>query len=237
MTIDEYFGRWMRVVDRQELMKMNAFIKQAYSKGPVYPNIKDIYRAFKLCDYDNLNVVIIGQDPYPQKDVATGLCFANKPGTTDKMMSPSLIKIKDSLLMSKNYPESVVFDPTLESWAKQGILLLNSALTVQTNRPGSHSLEWRPFISKLLKNLSEWQTGIVYVLFGTEAQSFLPYINARSNHIIKCNHPAYYCRKGTDMPNIFKDVEKLVYHLTAEHLKFYTTTGYGEQESQECNSY
>lgn len=93
------------------------------------------------------------------------------------------------------------FDITLESWGKQGILLLNSALTCEMNNIGSHVMLWRPFVSKLLQNLSKIETGLIYVLFGTQAQTFEPYINPRLNDIIKVNHPAYYARIGEPMPN------------------------------------
>ena len=85
--------------------------------------------------------------------------------------------------------------------------MINSALTVEMNKIGSHTMLWRPFMSKFLNTLSNRQTGIVYVLFGKQAQTFEPYISKKNNHIIKENHPAYYARIGGRMPSdLFTEV-------------------------------
>ena len=125
-------------------------------------------------------------------------------------LSPSLQIIKEAAVdftRPHNYP--IEFDNTLESWAKQGILMINSALTVEMNKIGSHTSLWRPFISKFLETLSNRQTGIVYVLFGKQAQTFEPYISKKYNHIIKENHPAYYARINGRMPStLFTEVNE-----------------------------
>lgn len=114
------------------------------------------------------------------------------------------------------------FDPTLESWAKQGILMINSALTVEMNKAGSHTMLWRPFISKLLKKMSEYNTGIIYVLFGGTACTFKPYIG-KYNDILEIEHPAYFARINQNMPSdIFYKVNKLLkgkYNITIEWYK------------------
>ena len=89
--------------------------------------------------------------------------------------------------------------------------MLNSALTCEMNRVGSHTMLWRPFISKLLQNLSKYTTGLVYVLFGEQAQTFEPYINKQANSVIKVHHPAYYARTKTKMPYwVFTEINKIV---------------------------
>ena len=104
----------------------------------------------------------------------------------------------------------ISFDPTLESWAKQGILMINSALTVEMNKIGSHVMIWRNFISCLLKHLSQRETGLIYVLFGKQAQTFEPYINKQFNTIINMEHPAYFARTHTKMPyKLFIDLSKM----------------------------
>lgn len=227
MSIDEYFGSWMQVLDKQELIRINGFLKTVYSsKHPVCPRITDVYRAFRLCSYEDLRVVFIGQDPYPQLGVATGVLFGNKPDTPEDKLSPSLQKVKDCLV-SNIYPqESVIFDITLESWAKQGILMLNSALTVLCGLPNSHNMKWRPLISKLLKNLSMKRTAVIYVLFGSEARTFAPYINNKNNYVIKCRHPAYYCRIGKPMPNVFSEINNLIHKLNGDYIEFYKQVKY-----------
>ena len=196
MTEAEYFGDWYKCIDKAALAEVKKQLDILYKTKLVCPHYIDVFKAFKLCDYNNLSVVMLGMDPYPQKDVATGLAFANK----DKVESPSLKVIQDTLGYNIN--------PTLESWARQGVLLLNSALTVEMNKVGSHIMMWKPFISSFLKGLGEWQTGIIYVLLGKQAQTFKPYIG-RFNDIIECNHPSYYARTGESMPNIFNEINKL----------------------------
>lgn len=208
MTPGEYFGDWIRVIDVNELDKVTKTIGNI--RKPICPNIPDVFKAFTLCSYNNLKVVMIGQDPYPQKDVATGVLFGNRKEVSEEDLSPSLKIVKEAAVDFEIPHNSIIFDQTLESWANQGILMINSALTVEMNKVGSHTMLWRPFMTKLLKNLSEWNTGIIYVLFGEQARTFVPYINSKSNIILEEKHPAYYARIGSRMPStVFKTISKL----------------------------
>ena len=108
-----------------------------------------------------------------------------------------------------------IFDQTLESIARQGVLLLNSALTVEVNNPGSHQLMWSPFMRKFLINISEVETGIIYVLFGNTAKSLKPFIG-KYNHIIECIHPAYCARNNLKLPDVFTEVNKLLLYQYGE---------------------
>ena len=160
--------------------------------------------------------------PYPQKGIATGILFGNNKETSNENLSPSLKVIKEAVINFEVPKNSCIFDPTLESWAKQGILMLNSALTVEMNKVGSHVMIWRPFIIALLKHLSECETGIIYVLFGRQAQTFKPYINSRFNHIIEIEHPAYFARSGTKMPHqLFIDISNRVKGIYGVPIKWY----------------
>ena len=209
MTIDEYFGDWLKVIDIQTLNRTLKTVNNLYQTQSVMPEYKNIFRAFHLCPYNNLKIIFLGQDPYPQRGVATGVLFGNKMDT--KELSPSLEIIKEACIDYTVPHSPIIFDVTLESWAKQGILMLNSSLTVQENKPGSHSLIWRPFVSKLLQNCSTRETGLVYVLFGKEAQSFKPYINSKYNDIIEVKHPAYYARTNTKLPSqLFRYINQLM---------------------------
>lgn len=210
MTLEEYFGRWMRVVDKKELGAILNKLGLEYKRRPICPTQSNVFKAFELCPYDELKVVMLGQDPYPQKGVATGVLFGNSKEVTEENLSPSLQIVKEAAINFEIPHNCIIFDQTLESWAKQGILMINSALTVEMNKIGSHVMLWRPFIAKLLKNLSEWNTGIIYVLFGKQAQTFKPYINKQFNTIIEEDHPAYFARTGTSMPHtVFEQVSKL----------------------------
>lgn len=210
MTLEEYFGRWMRVIDKRELESVLSKLGPEYKRKPICPAQSNVFKAFEACPYDKLKVVMLGQDPYPQKGVATGILFGNKEGTRDEDLSPSLQIIKEAAINFEIPHNCIIFDPTLESWAKQGILMINSALTVEMNKIGSHVMLWRPFIASLLKKLSENETGIIYVLFGKQAQTFKPYINKQFNTVLEENHPAYFARTGEAMPHtVFEQISKL----------------------------
>lgn len=210
MTLEEYFGRWMGVIDKGELESVLSKLELEYKRKPICPAQSNVFKAFEVCPYDELKVVMLGQDPFPQKGVATGILFGNKEGTRDEDLSPSLQIIKEAAINFEIPHNCIIFDPTLESWAKQGILMINSALTVEMNKVGSHVMLWRPFIASLLKNLSENETGIIYVLFGKQAQTFKPYINKQLNTVLEENHPAYFARTGEAMPHtVFEQISKL----------------------------
>lgn len=222
MTLDEYFGDWMKVIDRTELNNVMAKVGQEYRRKPLCPAQSDVFRSFELCPLNDLKVVMLGQDPYPQKGVATGVLFGNRKEVDEDNLSPSLNVVKEAAINFEVPHYCITFDQTLESWAKQGILMINSALTVEMNRIGSHVMLWRPFIAKLLKNLSEYNTAIVYVLFGRQAQTFKPYINDRFNHIIEIEHPAYFARSGTKMPHqLFVDISNKVKEIYGVPIKWY----------------
>lgn len=210
MILEEYFGRWMRVLDKRELESVLSKLGPEYKRKPICPIQSNVFKAFEVCPYDKLKVVMLGQDPYPQKGVATGILFGNKEGTRDEDLSPSLQIVKEAAINFEIPHNCIIFDPTLESWAKQGILMINSALTVEMNKIGSHVMLWRPFIASLLKKLSENETGIIYVLFGKQAQTFKPYINKQFNTVLEENHPAYFARTGEAMPHtVFEQISKL----------------------------
>lgn len=210
MTIEEYFGGWSKVIDLKEAERI---LKRLTAYPIICPNLRDIFKAFHLCPYNNLRVVILGQDPYNnlkatvlngspiRVPVATGLAFANSSDTPENLFSPSLEILRESVINPSLPHGNINFDASLEKWEAQGVLLLNSALSCEVGKPGSHMLMWRPFIKTLLTNLSKYLTGIVYVLMGADAQSFEPYINTRFNHVIRIRHPSWYARQKVQMPS------------------------------------
>lgn len=222
MTLEEYFSDWLKVMDRQELNKILTILNRMYRVKPICPAQDNVFKAFNLCKYNDCKVVFIGQDPYPQKGVATGILFGNDANTLEDNWSPSLKIVRDAVIDLHKPHNLITFDPTLESWAKQGVLLINSALTVEMNKVGSHTMLWRPFISKLLKGMSECDTGIIYVLFGGTARTFKPYIG-KYNDVIEIEHPAYFARINRDMPSdVFYKINRLLknkYNTTIEWYK------------------
>ena len=226
MTLDEYFGDWMKVIDRTELNNVMIRVGQEYRRKPLCPAQSDVFRAFELCPLNNLKIVMLGMEPYSDKYMgkprATGILFGNRKEVDEGNLSPSLNVVKEAAINFEVPHYCITFDQTLESWAKQGILMLNSALTVEMNKVGSHVMVWRPFIAKLLKNLSEYDTAIVYVLFGRQAQTFKPYIDNMFNHIIEIEHPAYFARRGTKMPyQLFIDISNRVKEIYDVPIKWY----------------
>ena len=219
MTLEEYFGDWLKIIDVPSLNKVLPYLKDLYSNKECTPEYKDIFKAFTLLKFKDLKVVFLGQDPYPQKGVATGILFGNKEGTS---LSPSLDVIIDACKRAYNPDLPAKFDCTMESYGRQGILLLNSALTTEVNNIGAHVMLWRNFISKTLQNCSKMETGLIYVLFGKQAQSFKKFINEKFNHIIEVNHPAYYARNNEDMPSdLFKQIDKILIGMYGETIKWF----------------
>lgn len=195
-----------------------------YKKKLIYPNINNLLRAFEICPYEELKVVIIGQDPYFRyPDEATGIAFGNPAGTRSDKLSPSLQLIKNRIqkdFYSEN-PADFNFDCTLESWAKQGILLLNSTLTVESGNPGSHTDLWAAWMKNFLLRLGARNTGLVYILLGKQAQGYEVYIDKENNYIFKYNHPAYYTRKGSEfICDGFKKAQEIIQANNNITLKF-----------------
>ena len=220
MTIDEYFGDWMKVLDRNETMKIMGWLRTV-NKETLCPNIKDVFKAFKLCPYNKCRVIFVGQDPYPQRGVAQGVLFGNSSDTPENKLSPSLQIIKESVINFEIPHNFITFDPTLESWAKQGILMINSALTTEVGKIGVHMMKWRPFMIAFLKQMSMINPGIIYVLFGSQAQILELYIN-KNNYVLKIEHPAYFARINKKMPyHIWKDINKILYDLYGERIEWF----------------
>lgn len=225
MTIEEYFGDWMRVIDKPEAMKIMGWLKTV-NPNTLCPALPNVFRAFKLCSLKDCRVVMIGMDPYPDKFMgkprATGILFGNNKDVPEDKLSPSLQVVKESAINFEIPHNIITFDQTLESWAKQGILMINSALTCELNKVGSHVNQWGPFVSKLLKNLSERETGIVYILFGRQAQTLKPYINEKYNDIIEIEHPAYFARSNKIMPySVFRQMNDILYGRYGERITLF----------------
>lgn len=213
MSPEEWFGRWAGYIDMPSCLS-------ALRKGRLPPP-RDVFRAFKLCPQQELKVVMIGQDPYPQPDVATGLAFANRK----EPLSPSLSVLKECAIDYTIAHGPVKFDITLEDWAAQGVLMLNSALTVKPMQPGSDMLLWRPFITSFLAKLSQGWKGVVYILFGSVAGALDMFIDKTGNTVIKAPHPAQCARNRTRlMPELFRETDKAVMRYRNEKIHWYRET-------------
>jgi len=193
-----FLGSWNKVlkdvIENSYVVNNLNIINVRYKYNrPMHPSQVDVFNAFKYCPYDKLSVVILGQDPYHDSN-ATGLAFAN-PADTNKL-SPSLQVIKDTVIRTVYKGSDYNFDPTLISWARQGVLLLNVALTSEGDKPLTNIKYWQDFTEGVLRKLSEINSGIIYCLWGKYADSFSIFINSNSNTILRYNHPAYSIYQG-----------------------------------------
>lgn len=173
----------------------------------ICPKPELLFEAFSKCRFDNLKVVVVGQSPYPQEGVATGLAFANSEYTPRDKWSPSLEVIyKSALLQSDDLPFGMfpfIF-PELEQLAGQGVLLYNAALSCRVGEPESHRLLWRNFSKKLLNNIAVIKKDVIFALLGSNAEDVGSEIDA-SRKVI-CAHPSYYARTNQPMPDIWTDI-------------------------------
>ena len=154
-----------------------------------YPPSKDIFNAFKYTSYDDVKVVILGQDPYHEEGQAHGLAFSVLNNNPPK----SLINIFKEIYDDTGHTRR---NPDLTDWAKQGVLLLNTTLTVRKHLANSHSdIGWKIFTDKVIEELNNKEKPIVYILWGNSAKSKIPLID-KHHYIISCPHPsplsAYY---------------------------------------------
>lgn len=163
-------------------------VKQDRAAGKViYPPDSEIFNAFKLTALDNLKVVILGQDPYHGPNQAHGLAFSVRPSVR---VPPSLANIYKELAL-----EYADFQPPkhgfLQSWAEQGVLLLNSVLTVEANQPNSHRLfGWEQFTDQVIRQISQHTEQIVFLLWGSHSQKKAKLIDAKRHHILMAPHPS-----------------------------------------------
>ena len=156
-------------------------------KRDIFPPEDEIYAAFKLCSFDDLKVVILGQDPYPTTGHAHGLSFSVKEDV--HKFPRSLNNIFKEL--STDLKQSLPNNGNLERWARQGVLLLNSVLTVEEGRPDSHKgLGWVKFTDAVIKKIAEEKRNVVFLLWGAKAQAKKPLIDESKHLILESVHPS-----------------------------------------------
>lgn len=166
-------------------LTLREFLKKEYFSATVYPPMGDIFNALKLTDYEKVKVVILGQDPYHGKGQAMGLCFS-VPKDIDA--PPSLVNIFKEMESDVHVKNT---SPDLTSWAKQGVLLLNTSLTVRAGQPNSHKGRgWEILTDKIIEKVSEKTTPVVFILWGTNARSKKSLIKGVQHLIIESAHPS-----------------------------------------------
>ncbi len=171
---------------------LTAFVKEEYKKGAVYPPPKAIFRAFDLTPFNEIKVVILGQDPYHGPNQANGLSFAVGEGV---LLPPSLQNIYKEL--TSDLEKSFQPSGDLERWAKQGVLLLNATLTVRAHAPGSHQNKgWEAFTDAAIQTLSEKRDGLVFILWGNYAKAKGAHIDRTKHCVIESAHPSPFSARN-----------------------------------------
>ena len=178
-----------RLSDEFEKPYFNAlidFVKQEYRTQTIYPPGKEIFKAFDCCDFADVKVVIIGQDPYHGPGQANGLCFSVRDGIR---VPPSLVNIFKEIREDLKKPIPPSGD--LERWARQGVLLLNATLTVRASTPGSHQNKgWEVFTDAAIKKISDEKEHVVFLLWGAYAQKKGEVIDRSKHLVLMSAHPS-----------------------------------------------
>lgn len=165
---------------------LRAFLTEEYKSGPVYPPKEDLFNALKFTSYSDVKLVILGQDPYHGPGQAHGMCFSVRPGVP---MPPSLQNIFQEL-----HDDIGILPPKtgyLVPWAREGVLLLNTVLTVREGQPNSHKNQgWEQLTDRIITLLGEREQPIVFLLWGSNARKKKELIHAPQHLILECAHPS-----------------------------------------------
>ncbi len=205
---DKIEDSWKEVLfeefEKPYFNKLAKFVEGEYLKNRVYPHPENIFRAFSLCPFNDVKVVIIGQDPYHGERQANGLCFSVSENIS---IPPSLRNIYKEIGLKQFYIENrspekikkqIFLNGDLSRWAKQGVLLLNSILTVRAGEPGSHQKKgWEEFTDVVVRKLSDEKEHIVFILWGNYAKKKGEIIDRKKHLVLESSHPSpFSAHKG-----------------------------------------
>ena len=183
------------VLESKKMQEIKAFLKNERLTKKIYPEGKDVFRAFDLCTYENTKVVIIGQNPYHSPGVADGLAFS----TNSAIRPPSLEVIFKEIYRDLNiqYFQDITYEEffpsnNLEKWTQMGFLLLNSSLTVEEGKADSHlDIGWQDVTKATIEGLNAKEHQVIFLLWGKEAKEFEKYIDPKSKNVaFTASHPA-----------------------------------------------
>lgn len=180
------------VLNGEYTLKLMDHLVRDYQLSLIYPSQKNVFRAFRICPLEKTKVIILGQDPYHDGS-ATGLAFANHDNTIT--MSPSLAAIRKA---TEDVTETIIldFDVTLEEWAEQGVLLLNTALTVKKHTPTSHSKLWHPWTKMVISEISAGTSGLHWCFWGNHAKGFADLVSDQIHYKYFAKHPVAHVYSG-----------------------------------------
>ncbi|MBQ1580366.1 MAG: uracil-DNA glycosylase, partial [Firmicutes bacterium] len=172
--------------EKEYYLKLREFLKQEYSTRVIYPDMHDIFNALKATAYEDVKVVILGQDPYHEPGQAHGMCFSVKPGVP---VPPSLQNIYKEI--AAEYPGwPVPRDGYLQKWAEQGVLLLNAVLTVREHAANSHKGKgWEILTDRVIELLNEREDPVIFLLWGRNARDKASLVTAPQHVVMEAAHP------------------------------------------------
>ncbi len=172
--------------DAPYFSQLTQFVRKEYTTGPCYPPGNQIFNAFNLCPFDKVKVVILGQDPYHEEGQAEGLCFSVADGV---QWPPSLQNIFKEIEGDLHRPAPAT--GSLRRWAEQGVLLLNSTLTVRAHQAASHAGQgWETFTDAVVRLLSDERENLVFLLWGSYAQHKGAIVDRQRHLVLTSAHPS-----------------------------------------------
>jgi uracil-DNA glycosylase len=174
--------------EKDYFIELTDFVRQEYKtkNDRVFPPANSLFKAFDLCPFEKVKVVILGQDPYPTRGHANGLCFS-----VQKEVNPLPRSLNNIFKELKDDVGIIKTDGCLEPWCSQGVFLLNAVLSVEEGKPGSHATQgWEQFTDIVLKAIADQKKNVVYVLWGSWAQRKREFIDERRNLVLQSTHPS-----------------------------------------------
>jgi len=218
-----WYNAMRTYLQSQDFAKLGHWLMAERKQKTVYPEQKNVFKAFQLTPYEKVKVVFLGLDPYIRKDQATGLSFGVE-------LSENMMKVPPSLKTIIKELESdldtlcLEFDYSLEGWAKQGVLMLNTSLTVVEGQTNSHLQMWQPFTLEVIDAINDMNQNVIFILLGNTAQSYEKYLDPESTRVIKAPHPAAEAYAGGKAgfygSKIFSKCNAMLYMLEKEEINW-----------------
>lgn len=218
-----WYNAMRTYLQSQDFANLGHWLMAERKQKTVYPEQKNVFKAFQLTPYEKVKVVFLGLDPYIRKDQATGLSFGVE-------LSENMMKVPPSLKTIIKELESdldtlcLEFDYSLEGWAKQGVLMLNTSLTVVEGQTNSHLQMWQPFTLEVIDAINDMNQNVIFILLGNTAQSYEKYLDPESTRIIKAPHPAAEAYAGGKAgfygSKIFSKCNSMLYMLEKEEINW-----------------
>lgn len=203
--------------NKEYFLNLKKILEQEYGKYTVFPKKSDIFKSLKLTEYEDTRVVILGQDPYHDDNQANGLAFSVNDGIK---LPPSLVNIYKEI--ESEYQCKVNRRGNLEYLARQGVLLLNTVLTVRAHNANSHKdMGWEIFTDKIIEKLNEREDPVIFVLWGNNAIKKEKLINKERHYVLTAAHPSpLSAYRGFFGCNHFKKINEILRYLNKEEIKW-----------------